>query len=122
MEYKLENNEIVKDNAVIMSKEYIVSELNRLEKKANQFEDMRKIAYDMLLKKVNGNYLDVNLEMYCYPQTCGSTNPFGCGGCAISTFTVTCFLNSCTSECVLFLCGRPQYHEKYEMCMRYKGV
>lgn len=122
MEYKLENNEIVKDNAVIMSKEYIVSELNRLEKKANQFEYMQKQAFNILKETVYGKEYGVNLEVYCYPQTCGSTNPFGCGGCAITSFTITCFLNASTSECVLFLCGRPQYHEKFEMCMRYKGV
>lgn len=83
------------------------------------FDDMRSEACKILSKKSGYDHIYCDVDYYAYPQSCGSTNPFGGGGSSMTTFTVNAFVSQGGCGCVLFLCGRPQFREEFEPMMRY---
>lgn len=92
----------------------IESELN------NSIVSLMLDASKFLTKKNDFTISTSDLEFYAWPQTFGSTNPFGAGGNSMTTHTIFCFRNTFHNDCVLNLLGRWQYKDKFEPFIRYK--
>ena len=76
-------------------------------------------ASSLLTQRNNFTISISDLELFAWPQTFGSTNPFGPGGNSITTHTIFCFRNNFHNDCVLNLLGRWQYRKKFEPFMKY---
>lgn len=83
-------------------------------------EPLKIQAAEILTKKNDFTVTVDDLEFWAYPQTFGSTNPFGGGGSMMTTFTIISFRNTFEDDCVLFLMDRPQYHQRFKPMLRYK--
>lgn len=95
-------------------------QLNCLESINFIFHDAKVKCSELLSKKNNFTITIDNLELFCWPQTFGSTNPFGPGGNAMTTHTVFCYRNTFHNDCVLILLGRFQYRDVFTPSMQYK--
>ena len=63
--------------------------------------------------------LESDLELWVYPQTFGSTNPFGMGGSSMTTFSIICWRNTAVNSCVVCLHGNYQHYKRFELQKRF---
>jgi hypothetical protein len=112
-------DECIIEEKSVQAKVCISTVLVTLNEIKNTLVEQRTKAVDIFNKKHDSGDLGNYLEYYAWPQTFSGTNPFGPGGCAITSFTIECYHNDLYKDCVLFLCGRPQYHDNFKPFMRY---